>query len=62
MLDGCQAVNLMKGNGIKHIPSAPYHPSTNGSDERFVQSFKMSMRLSKKEGESVGKPLQNSLP
>ena len=21
---GCQAVNFKKGNGIKHIPSAPY--------------------------------------
>ena len=31
---------LMKGNGIKHICSLPYHPSTNGLAERAVQSFK----------------------
>jgi len=29
-------------NGIRHIRSAPYHPSTNGEAERFVQNFKRS--------------------
>ena len=33
----------MKRNGIKHIRSAPYHPSTNGTAERFVQTFKKAM-------------------
>ncbi len=27
----------MKKNGIKHLTSAPYHPSTNGLAERFVK-------------------------
>jgi len=31
-------------NGIKHIRSAPYHPATNGSAERFVQTFKQALR------------------
>ena len=31
---------FMKANGIKHIRCAPYHPSSNGSTERFVQTFK----------------------
>ena len=28
--------DFMKRNGIKHIKSTPYHPSTNGVAERFV--------------------------
>lgn len=31
---------FMTKNGIVHIKSAPYHPSTNGLAERAVQSFK----------------------
>lgn len=33
-----------KNNGITHKRSAPYHPSTNGEAERFVQSFKTGMK------------------
>ena len=33
-------VEFMKANGIKHIRCAPYHPSSNGCAERFVQTFK----------------------
>ena len=31
---------FMSSNGIRHIKSAPYHPSTNGLAERAVQVFK----------------------
>ena len=34
---------FLKSNGVKHIKSAPYHPSTNGIGEHFVQSFKRAM-------------------
>ena len=43
----------MKQHGIKHIKSAPYHPSTNGLAERFVQTFKNAMRASEHDGFSL---------
>ena len=39
----------MKRNGIKHFKSAPYHPATTGLAERFIQTFKNSMRAMKDE-------------
>ena len=35
---------FMNSNGVKHIRSAPYHPASNGAVERFIQTFKQSMR------------------
>ena len=35
---------FLKRNGIKHITSAPYHPTTNGLAERCVESFKNGMK------------------
>ena len=40
----------MKKNGIKHIRSAPGHPSSNGEAERFVQMFKRGLKASKYDG------------
>ena len=34
-----------KNNGICHKRSAPYHPSTDGEAEHFVQSFKTGLRI-----------------
>ena len=35
--------HFMKQNKIRHVTSAPYHPSTNGAAERTVQTFKSAM-------------------
>ena len=32
--------DFLKQNGVKHVRSTPYHPSTNGLVERFIQTFK----------------------
>ena len=37
-------------NGVRHIVSAPYHPSSNGQAERYVRTFKEMLR-SLKEGD-----------
>ncbi|XP_062387122.1 uncharacterized protein K02A2.6-like [Sardina pilchardus] len=37
---------FMKSNGVKHIRSAPFHSATNGLAERFVQTFKHSLKRS----------------
>ncbi len=41
-----------KKNGIKHIRCAPYHPSSNGLAEYFIQTFKRAMKASEKDGRS----------
>ena len=35
---------FMDCNGIKHITSAPYHPSSNGQAERAVQTLKLGIK------------------
>ena len=37
---------FMRENNIKHMRGAPYHPSTNGQAERFVQTFKKALKAS----------------
>lgn len=41
---------FLEVNGIRHIHSAPYHPSTNGLAERFVQSMKQALKASQGQG------------
>ncbi|MCG8032935.1 MAG: DDE-type integrase/transposase/recombinase [Candidatus Thiodiazotropha taylori] len=53
--------NFMKNNGIVHLKSAAYHAATNGQAERFVQTFKNSMRAMKSEPSDINKKIANFL-
>ena len=52
---------FMKMNGIKHIRCSPYHPSSNGAAERFVQTFKKAMKASQHSSLSFSHRLSNFL-
>ena len=39
--------DFMRLNGVKHIRTVPYHPSSNGEAERFVQTFKHALKARK---------------
>lgn len=39
--------SFLKQNGIVHKMGAPYHPSTNGQAERYVQTFKQKLKALK---------------
>ena len=39
--------DFVKSNGIDHIKTAPYHPSSNGLAERTVQALKKGLSLAK---------------
>ena len=52
---------FVKLNGIKHIKSAPYHPSTNGAAERLVQTFKKTMKASERDGRTPAQRLASFL-
>ena len=43
-------VHFLRSNGVKHIRSPPYHPSSNGQAERFVQRMKRSLKASRNDG------------
>ena len=52
---------FVRANGVRHIRTAPYHPSSNGAVERLVQTFKQSMKAGDHGGLSLQHQLQNLL-
>ena len=50
---------FVRKNGIKHVTSAPYHPSTNGQAERAVQTLKRGLKCTP--GNSVQEKLSRFL-
>ncbi len=52
---------FMKNHGFKHVRSAPYHPASNGLAERFIQTFKQSMKATVNKGFLVNQRLSNFL-
>ena len=51
----------MKANGVKHLRTSPYHPSSNGEAERFVQTFKQSLKASKDDSGTLSVKLSKFL-
>ncbi|XP_049278095.1 uncharacterized protein K02A2.6-like [Anopheles funestus] len=45
-------------SGIQHIKSPPFHPQSNGQAERFVDTFKRSIRKIEEGGASCGEALE----
>ena len=56
-------VHFLCSNGVKHIRSAPNHPSSNGQAERSVQTMKRCLKASRNDGtfRSVSHRLANFL-
>ena len=52
---------FLKENGVKHICCSPYHLSSNGLVERFVQTFKQAMKASTNSNKSFQHCLANFL-
>ena len=52
---------FLKKNGVRHIRSAPYHPSSNGAAERLVRTFKESLKAGERDGISLQHRLENFL-
>ena len=52
---------LLRQNGVKHLCSSPYHPTSNGAAERFVQVVKWAVRIGLWEGHSMDHALTNFL-
>ena len=52
---------FLSANGVQHLKSPPYHPATNGEAERFVQTFKHSLKASRNESGTLAAKLSQFL-
>ena len=50
-----------RSNGVTHICTAPYYPSSNGAVERLVQTFKQAMKAGERDGLALHHQLQSFL-
>ena len=53
--------DFMRLNGVRHTRSSPYHPSSNGTVERFVSTFKQTMKAGEEDDPSRHHRLGNFL-
>ncbi|XP_013142506.1 PREDICTED: uncharacterized protein K02A2.6-like [Papilio polytes] len=52
---------FLKKNGVDHIVTAPYHPSSNGAAENAVKTVKKVIKKAQVEGENVDRALSKFL-
>ena len=48
---------IISSNGVKHITTATYYPSSNGAAERLVQTVKQAVRAGLQRGDSLQRSL-----
>ena len=53
--------SFLKVNHVKHLRSAPYHPSSNGLAERFVRTFKQALKASESSSRTFHQRLMSFL-
>ncbi|XP_062405896.1 uncharacterized protein K02A2.6-like [Sardina pilchardus] len=52
---------FVRKNGIQHTTVVPYHPASNGQAERFIQTFKQSIKAMDKDSGSLQHKMANFL-
>ena len=53
--------HFLTSNGVKHLPTSPYHPSSNGAAERMVQTVKRAVQAGLQRGDSLERSLATFL-
>ena len=52
---------FLKGNWVKHILCAPYHPASNGLAERFVRTVKQALKAGERDRKTFNHQLAKLL-